>query len=76
MKSLRTIRQQSFHWEEVMVGIGKCIWLNVRCVHKLKGDENEPCSQIQQPLETCWEAKMQESKAKLCCGAILSFLTK
>jgi hypothetical protein len=53
MKSLKTISQQSFHWEEAMVDNGKCIRLRVKCVHKLKGDENEPCSQIQQPLETC-----------------------
>jgi hypothetical protein len=53
MKSLRTIRQQSFRWEEAMIGNEKCIWLSVRCVRKLKGDKNEPCSQIQQPLETC-----------------------
>jgi hypothetical protein len=41
-------------WAKAMVGSnGNCIWLSVKCVHKLKGEENEPCSQIQQPPKTC-----------------------
>jgi hypothetical protein len=34
-------------WADAMVGSnGKCIWLSVKCVHKLKREENKPYSQI------------------------------